>query len=360
MSRIGISLYPDVSKNLSKDIEYLKLAKKYGFSRLFLNMLEADDEAFNANKAICDAAKELGYNIVIDVTPNVFKKYNITYEDLSFFKSLNVDAIRLDEGFDGHKEAMMTLNPEGLKIEINASSDTKTLDNILSYKPYKSNLITSHNFYPLKYSGLSYKQFEKTSKHIMSLGLSISTFVSSQVEGSFGPWPVNEGLCSIEMHRKLPLDLQVRHLFASGLTNDVMIANCYASEEELKSISNFHLGKLTMKAVLLDTISDVEKEILFKQNHFVRGDMSEYIARSTMTRISYKDAYIPKTYTPFTLKRGDICILNEDYGRYKGELHIILNNIENDGRINKVGHLLPEEMILLDFIEPWKAFEIIV
>ena len=69
---------------------------------------------------------------------------------------------------------------------------------------------------------------------------------------------------------------------------------------------------------------------------------------------------IPKTYTPFTLKRGDICILNEDYGRYKGELHIILNNIENDGRINKVGHLLPEEMILLDFIEPWKAFEIIV
>lgn len=43
------------------------------------------------------------------------------------FKELGADGIRLDECFDSHKEAMMTYNPQGLTIEINADLATDIL-----------------------------------------------------------------------------------------------------------------------------------------------------------------------------------------------------------------------------------------
>ena len=239
------------------------------------------------------------------------------------------------------------------------SQDTKYVDNILSYKAYKDNLITCHNFYPQRYSGLSYYQFEKTSKAMKVNNLKVAAFITSRVDGAFGPWPINDGLCTLEMHRDLDMDLQVRHLYATGLVDDIIVANCYASEEELEKISKIHPGKLTFKVDFKDTITTVEREIALKYQHYVRGDMSEYMARSTMSRITYKDAVIKPTNTPSTLVRGDVCILNEEYGRYKGELHIILKSMPNTGNINVIGHIAKNEEILLDFIEPWKPFALI-
>ncbi|MEH7403500.1 phospho-sugar glycosidase domain-containing protein [Gottfriedia acidiceleris] len=177
-------------------------------------------------------------------------------------------------------------------------------------------------------------------------------------ESTYGPWPVNEGLCTLEEHRFLPIDVVARHLFATGLVDDVIVANAYASEDELKSLSKVNPAKLSFKIDLTDNVSDVEKEIIFKFPHFVRGDMSEYMARSTMPRISYKDANIESHHT-HELKRGDIVIINNEYGRYKGELHIILKDMPNDGRKNIVGRIPENELKLLDYIDPWRVFEII-
>ncbi|MEG0177839.1 DUF871 domain-containing protein [Anaerorhabdus sp.] len=359
MPRLGISLYPDVSNSMEKDKDYIDIASKYGYNRLFTNLLSVNEEDLNKFRELNKYAHEKGFEVILDVAPSVFEANNCSYDDLSFFKNLYADGIRLDEGFNGQKEALMTVNPQRLKIEVNASQDTKYIDNILSYKPYRENLITCHNFYPQRYTGLSYELFTKTSKDIKANNLKVAAFVSSQVAGAFGPWPVNDGLCTLEMHRDLPIDLQVRHYFATGLVDDVLIANCYATEEELKTVSEIHPGKLTIKIELDTQTSDVEKDIIFNYPHYVRGDMSEYMARSTMSRIDYKDAVIKATNTPSMLHRGDICILNENYGRYKGELHLILKDMPNSGNINLVGKVLEEEKILLEFIEPWKPFALI-
>ena len=53
----------------------------------------------------------------------------------------------------------MTYNPYGLKIEINMSNGTKYVDNIMSHRPNRENLIGCHNFYPHRYSGLSHASF---------------------------------------------------------------------------------------------------------------------------------------------------------------------------------------------------------
>ena len=359
MSRLGISIYPEISNNYEKDIEYINKACTYGFKRVFTNLLSVNQDALNKIKAIHTHAKSKGMEIITDVSPSVFSEFDISYNDLSFFKHLQVDGIRLDEGFNGLYEAMMTYNDDNIKIELNASQDTKYIDHILSYSAYKDNLITCHNFYPQRYSGLSYEQFRKTSEAIKQHNLLIAAFVSSNTTGAFGPWPINDGLCTLEMHRDLSTDLQVRHLYATQLIDDIIIANMYASEEEFKSLSLIHPGKVTIKIKLNDNIQDIEKKIVFDFKHVVRGDMSEYIVRSTMPRIEYARNTIKPMDTPKTLVRGDICIANDNYGRYKGELHIILKDMENHGNINVIGHIEKDEDILLEFLTPWRSFVLI-
>lgn len=50
---------------------------------------------------------------------------------------------------------------------------------------------------------------------------------------------------------------------------------------------------------------------------------------------------------------------NNDFGKYKGELQLILQDC-TDERKNKVGRIKEDEIILLDFIEPWSKFKIIL
>ncbi|MCQ4504343.1 MupG family TIM beta-alpha barrel fold protein, partial [Vibrio parahaemolyticus] len=73
-------------------------------------------------------AKELGFETILDVAPNIFEQLDISYDDLSFFHETGADGIRLDLGFDGGKEALLSYNPYHLAIEWNMSNDVAYLD----------------------------------------------------------------------------------------------------------------------------------------------------------------------------------------------------------------------------------------
>lgn len=357
MARLGISIYPEHSE-LQSDLDYISLASKYGFKRIFSCLLSGEqtkEEIVVQYKSIVEHAHNCGMEIILDVAPFVFDKLGVTYDNLSFFKNIGVDGIRLDEGFGGAKEAMMSCNKENLKIEINASFGNKYIANIMSHYPSADGIITCHNFYPQRYTGLSLEHFNRCNEDIKSHNLKIAAFVSSNVEGSYGPWPVNEGLCTLEMHRNLPIDVQARHLFATRMVDDVLIANCYASESEFKKLSSIQPGVLTFGIDFEVEPTENDKKVIFDHEHFVRGDMSAYMARSTMPRVTYENESFPPNNTR-DLKRGDIVIINDDYSRYKGELHIVLQDMPNDGRKNVIGSIPNYESILLDYIEPWRPF----
>lgn len=59
-----------------------------------------------------------------------------------------------------------------------------------------------------------------------------------------------------------------------------------------------------------------------------------------------------------SFEKGDILIGNNNFGKYKGELQIALGDSE-DKRKNKVGRIREEELVLLDFINPWSKFKIV-
>lgn len=360
MAKKGISIYPDRS-DFESDKAYIERAAKHGFTRVFTSLLGAEDSKevlLERYGRLNHIASSLGMDVYIDVAPSVFKQYASSYTDLSFFKELGAKGIRLDESADAHQDALITNNPDGIIIEFNASSNTRHLENVLSFGGNLSTIVSCHNFYPQKYTGLGFDLFVKTSRQMKDMGIKVAAFVSSQAENSFGPWPVNEGLCTLEQHRFLPLDLQARHYYATELVDDILIANCYATEEELETLGKMNPGILTLRVDFESDITPVEREIACEFNHFVRGDMSDYMARSTMSRIVYSEASIPARNTR-DLKRGDVVIVNDEYGRYKGELHIVLQDMENDGRKNVIGHLNSDEQVLLSYLTSWKPFKLI-
>ncbi len=361
MSRLGISVYPehDTPEHIR---EYIDLASRYGFTRIFSCLLSVQDKSaeqiVEEFRDLNEYAHSRGMEVFLDVAPSVMKHLGADWNDLSIFKKMKADGIRLDEGFDGMKEAMMTCNPQGLKIEVNASFGNGYIDNIISHHPDVSHLTTCHNFYPQRYSGLSLKHFRKCNEDIKKNNLPIAAFIGSSREGTFGPWPVHEGLCTLESHRDLPLDAQARLLIAEGNVDDILIANCYPSEEELEAIWRLQPGILNLKPVLERPLQETERKILFEHPHFVRGDMSEYSARSTQPRITFADSSIPAENCR-ELHRGDVVIFNDGYGRYKGELHIVLKDMPADPRKNVVGYIPEEEHGLLDALLPWRPFVMI-
>lgn len=357
MKKLGISIYPGVGDR-DEILSYINLARSYGFKRIFTCLISVEEDSLREYignfKDIVKYANNLGMEVIADLEPSVFKRLGVSFRDLSLFEEIGLYGIRLDMGFSGVEEAMMSCNPYGIKIELNMSGGNRYLENILSYKPNVDNIIGCHNFYPHIYTGLGINHFIKCSREFKDLGIRTAAFINSQ-NGATGPWPLSEGLCTLEMHRNLPIDVQAKHLFATEVIDDVIIANAYASEEEIWRLSMINRNRLEFKIELADNLPELERKIIFEEFHFVRGDVSDYMLRSTQSRIKYKD-YEFKAFNTPDIKRGDILIDSSLYPRYAGELQIALKNMKNTGKTNVVGKIAQEELFLLDLLGPWSKF----
>ena len=353
--RLGISVYPDNSV-FEEDLAYITFAKAQGFERIFMSMLEVTrGKAAVAEKfsKIISAAKALSYEVILDIAPNIFDELQISYDDLSFFAELSADGLRLDAGFDGNKEAKLSFNPYGLIIELNMSNDVAYLDNILTYEANEPYIYGCHNFYPQEGSALPLAFFNSCSKRFKKHGIRTAAFVSSQV-ATGGPWDINDGLPTLEMHRHLPVEVQAKHLFATGLIDDVIVGNAYASEAELVALGQLNRYQIAFTLDLLPTANPVEQEIVLENQHFRRGDITSQMVRSTQVRKDYKQENPPHDNEQI-FQVGDIVIGNDQFGKYKNELQIVLEP-HRDERKNKVGSIQKDELILLDYIRPWTKF----
>ncbi|MBC5625905.1 DUF871 domain-containing protein [Clostridium sp. NSJ-49] len=358
MGKLGISIYQE--KSTEQEIKnYIDKAAENGFSRIFsclLSVEESKEVIVEKFKATNEYAKSKGFEIIVDVSPKVFNDLGISYKDLSFFKEIGADGLRLDMGFTGSEESLMTFNPEGLKIEINMSNNTRYIDTIMDYMPNKENLIACHNFYPHNYSGLNFDHFMKCTENFSKYGLRTAAFITSQNKVTFGPWPVTDGLPTLELHRNLPIDVQAKHLIALGNINDIIISNCYPTDDELNALGSMRKDMVTFDVVVNENTPEVERKILFEEMHFNRGDVSDNFLRSTQSRVKYKGHNFALFNAPEIIKKGDIIIESSEYGHYAGEVQIALNDMINSGKSNVIGRVREEEIFILDYIKPWQKF----
>lgn len=358
MRKLGISLYAEKS-NIEEMKQYIDKASKAGFSRIFSCLLSVERSVDEIKKDFLEVnryAHEKGFEIFVDVSPRVFDRLGISYQDLSFFSEIEADGIRLDAGFSGNEESLMTFNPHGLKIEINMSNDTHYIDTIMNYCPNQYQLVGCHNFYPHQYSGLSLEHFISCTERFKKYGLKTAAFVSCSSPDAFGPWPTTEGLPTLEMHRNLPIDVQIKHMIALNNIDDIIISNCYPTDEELNKITKMRLDLVSFNIELIDNIPEIERKIILEDIHFNRGDLNEYLIRSTQSRVKYKGHEFSVFNTPEYLNVGDVIIESSEYGHYAGELQIVKKKMKNSGKSNVVGKIVDDEVFLIPYIKPWQKF----
>ena len=129
---------------------------------------------------------------------------------------------------------------------------------------------------------------------------------------------MSDGLPTIEEHRDMPIEIQLKHCLALDNIDEIIIGNAYASDEEFKVIDqvmkqvyvdipkNESLGfladfvphgltkRIPFKIHLAKGITALEKEILFNYpSHSDLGDCMNYMLRSRWTRTIYKGKEIP-------------------------------------------------------------------
>lgn len=371
---IGISIYPDKA-GYEATKHYVETAAKYGFKRIFTNLIGIKNDADGQAKIkklseVYHFARKLGFEVIVDVNPNFYKEFNLKRTELDYFLRLGASGVRLDEDFNGDVEAILSNNKLGMKIELNASSTSATLEATLKKGGNPSQLIACHNFYPMRYTGLKRDRFIALSSIYKSWGVKVAAFITlPKAQATIGPWDINDAMPTLEEHRDLPISAQIIDLLQTELVDDIIISAQGATPQQLQEVAATFQNCLvetlqshvTLKIDVLKSVSEIERDIIFRnhgQRHFNRPDFTSYFVRSTMPRIYYKNDAIPPHNAGKHLEVGDVVVLNEKLGRYKGELHIILRPIDDSvlHERNLVGKIRKKDLYKISVINA-RSFE---
>jgi len=382
MHKLGISVYPDKTP-MEEVYTYMEKAAKLGYSRIFtcfLSIPEEEREAYMVEfKGFMQKAHELGFEVAADTNPAVFKLIGAAPDNLKPFADLGLDIIRMDGNFGTQGDIQLTRNPYNIKIEFNASMDAG-VELLIRQGGNKDQMIMCHNFFPERYTGLDFNLFQEFNSYWKELNLHTAAFVSSNNDNTIGPWQVFYGLPTVEIMRGLPIDLQARYLLATGDVDDILIGNYPATDAELEALSKINYQAIEVKVDEVEGITENEKMIMYDFGpHFDRYDHSSFMLRSSSPRVKFKsqksvqDLFaeseglkkeVKSQSIPYrdpgkkVFTRGDVLVVNDNLAHYRGELEIVLTEIPNDGERNLVATVRPEELMLLDFIQPGEHFNL--
>ena len=384
MTRLGISVFPDM-RPLSEIQEYVALAARHGFTRVFSSMFSVDgtsEEVLSLFAELNACAHKHGMEVSLDINPECMERLGAMPHDLRVFADIKCDILRMDGAYGQDDNLAMLGNPYGMKIEYNASVlAPEHIEALVKRGASRDQILACHNFYPQRYTGFRWDKYCDVNRRLQAADVRIGAFAASQATGTHGVWDAQCGLPTVERLRDYPAELQARILVAGGAT-EVFFGNAYASEEELEAVhevltpvephylSDAHramveeissylgsgLDLMAQKKVRVEQVFDltsVEKTILFEYfPHVDMGDSSEWIWRSRGPRSFFASETIaPRRYDGEYFAVGDVVMVNDNYKHYAGEVQVVLKPIENDGTRNLVGRISGGELLMFDVIE---------
>ena len=335
---VGLKEYP-----LKRNLRYLNILKKSGIETVFVSahMPEMSADADAELKLIIAECKKLKLKVVMDVNKDRYQQM----ENEGTLKDLY--SLRLDYGF--RNKDIVELMKKGYLIELNASAvKEETMEYLKANGVDFANFRVSHNFYPKKYTGLSYETVKEKNEFLKSYGCYIVIYIPSHHQHR--P-PMYEGLPTLEAHREASLTAMLSEAKILGC-DEVCFGDAYCSEEELHYATSFDCGLIKVPIILKkDVDEETVKHLLKVQRN--RIDQSDYFIRSSNRCDGIK---------PFnTVNRSvkDITVDNELFMRYQGEVSIIRKNIEADDRVNVVGKCNCSDF-LINSIKPGAKFRFVI
>ncbi|MEI2664708.1 MupG family TIM beta-alpha barrel fold protein [Rossellomorea sp. LJF3] len=334
---IGISVYLS-----DEDAEARILRASSSGVKLAFTSLHIPEESGISPERVRDLLslfKREGFQVFADVskkTPSMLGLHQ--FEEL---KELGVTCLRLDDGFT--TDEMLELSRQ-FRIAINASTvGEKELQGWIESGIATENMIAWHNFYPKLETGLDQEYFLDQQHLYDTLGIPVYAFIPGD-EKKRGP--LHLGLPTLEDHRDQSPYVSAVQLKRWGVAG-VFVGDPGCSEELLGKLVRFDQEDII--ELSYSGTGEIEGE------YGLRPDPGRDVFRLLDTRT---ESGIPPQHTG-ERPRGTITQDNDLYGRYRGEMQIIRNDLMRDPAVNVLGRICDGELSLTDMLQPGQKIRLI-
>lgn len=350
---LGISIYLS-EKNIEKNKKYIELAKNNGFNSIFtsLHIPEDDPSTYKTLLQLLGTwAIESEMELMADISAKSLTHLGLDYSNVSELQNWGVTGLRVDYGLNEKKIADLS---KKMKIALNASTLTPAfLDELLKCGLQTENVEAWHNFYPRPETGLATSYLIEKNKWIKSFGISTMAFIpgNDEMRG-----PLYKGLPTLEKHRGINPLLAYLDLTQNCHVDKVLVGDISIKIETMEALSKTReFIELRYKPY------SQEEEILsmVEQVHTNREDPARDCLRSMESRLygSFGEKSLKPANT-ISRAKGSVTIDNELYGRYGGELQIMLTNLPSDEKVNVIGIIIEDDLSLLQYIGAGKKFKL--
>ncbi|PFM56423.1 cell surface protein [Bacillus cereus] len=348
---IGVSIYLS-KERVEKQEEWLEIAQKNGFSSIFTSLHIPEDDPNTYKELIQILGKQaLKYEmeLMVDVSPKSLHHLGITYENVEELVGWGITGLRMDYGIAPKEIACVS---HKMKVALNASTITESFWKELMAENIRVDRVEAwHNFYPRPETGLAKSFLQKQNKYLHECGIKTMAFIPGDGEKR---GPVYEGLPTLEKHRHMrPLEAYLE-LVQECDVDKVLIGDISGSLESVQEIASASGGIIPVR--YQSFMNDSNAVQLIERVHTNRLDPARDVIRSVESREANNVVLQP--VNTILRKRGSITIDNELYGRYAGEMQIVINDLPADKKVNVVGMVVEEDVSLLPYIGAGKKFQL--
>ncbi|QWH16327.1 DUF871 domain-containing protein [Bacillus mycoides] len=348
---IGVSIYLS-KERVEKQEGWLKLAKENGFSSIFTSLHIPEDDPKTYKELIQILGKQALENemeLMVDVSPKSLHHLGITYENVEELLEWGITGLRMDYGIMSKEIASVS---HRMKVALNASTITESFWKELLAENIRVDRVEAwHNFYPRPETGLAKSFLQKQNKYLHECGIKTMAFIPGDGEKR---GPLYEGLPTLEKHRYMrPLEAYLE-LMQECDVDKVLIGDISASLESVQEIASASNGIIPVRYEPFT--NEMEALKVVEKVHTNRLDPARDVIRSVESREENK--VILQQMNTISRKKGSITMDNELYGRYAGEMQIVMNDLPEDGKVNVVGMVVEEDVPLFPYIGAGKKFQL--
>lgn len=334
MFGVTVSLF---EKSASEIESYLERMSGVGAGLVFTSLRvpeESPESVRGMLLAVGPRVRDLGMELVVDVSPETFETFSL--DDL---ERGGVSRLRIDNGVAPREIARLS---KSFKIVLNAS----TVDGAQLEELFREGLEgvaeAWHNYYPRRNTGLDRGRFVEQNHRLHELGVCVGAFIAGDAElrGT-----IYEGLPTLEAHRRCSPTLAWLELVDECGVDDVVLGDFGLSGHVAAQI-----GELVSSGAVRLGVSDVTDARVLGMVHHNRVDVAADVLRSNEFRRQFRrERVAPGNCVP--RPTGAVTVDNEGYGRYMGEMQVVLRPLSADSRVNVVGRVIEGDLPLLDHIK---------
>ena len=307
---------------------------------------EFDDSFCRRAEDTCHALAELGYRIVADVSVKTVAQFGCA--DLTeLAEKLRLWALRIDYGFSlSEIEAMA----EKMPIVLNAS--TTTPEDAAAIAKHGPLVMAMHNFYPRPETGLDEDYLRETTRALREAGLKVLAFIPGDIRKR---GPVFEGLPTLEAHRNILPSAAFADLVLNYGLEEIFVGDPGLSQKETERISRFcREGILSIPCAI-----EEPWQHLYDQVFTCRMDSPKRLVRFQESRVYSCQGEMTEPYNCTERGVGSLTIDNLRYGRYSGEIMLIRSHLPADERVNVIGQVPENALMLLERIGRGMKFTLV-